>query len=194
MTKKGRNNYSFRSSTLRQRRVKKNSIAEEKLQLRQSPRLKEERRIAALEKCNQAWLDRQAADDALKEERRIAAYEKFNKAWLDRQAADDALNRKQRKLASWEARQKQRLYRVAKERRRVLEHLLNNLTQQGTLYAAFKHAANEGDTVDMAKLWRQLHTTVRLHYVNYEVNNTWVESDQFKQMCALLRSAPTGTY
>ena len=168
MTKKGRNNYSFRSSTLRQRRVKKNSIAEEKLQLRQSPRLKEERRIAALEKCNQAW--------------------------LDRQAADDALNRKQRKLAAWEARQKQRLYRVAKERRRVLEHLLNNLTQQGTLYAAFKHAANEGDTVEMAKLWRQLHTTVRLHYVNYEVNNTWVESDQFKQMCALLRSAPTGTY
>ena len=117
--------YSLRSSTLRQRgrNEMKNSSGEEKLQLRQSPRLKEEQRIAAMEKCNQAWLDRQAAD-----------------------------------------------------------------------YAAFKHAANEGDTVEMAKLWRQLHTTVRLHYVNYEVNNTWVESDQFKQMCALLRSAPTGTY
>ena len=179
MTKKGRNNYSFRSSTLRQRRVKKNSIAEEKLQLRQSPRLKEERSIAALEKCNQAWLDRQAADDALKEERRIAAYEKCNKAWLDRQAADDA--RKQRKLAAWEARQKQRLYRVAKERRRVLEHLLNNLTQQGTLYAAFKHAANEGDILEMAKLWRPLHIDLRFRYVGYDMT-TWVEQQQWNQI------------
>ena len=51
------------------------------------------------------------------------------------------------------------------------------------IYAAFTHAASEGDIPEMAKLWVELHLRLRFHYLEYEMSSfaltdKWVEQRQ----------------